>query len=178
MNTLKYKGYTGTVAFDPDAKLFHGHVIDLNDVITFQSQDATKLEEEFHISVDTYLEFCEELGDEPAKPYSGKFNVRISPELHRLASVKAVRKDMSLNTFVAYAIEAAVAKDSKSHADMYASYDGIWIDKTLKVRTEGSLPCDNAPMVSLRSIMSQDVIENEPIEPLNEEGILDDEPAA
>lgn len=112
MNTLKYRGYTGTVEFDSDARIFHGHVIDLNDVITFQSQDATMLEEEFRISVDTYLELCEELGDEPEKPYSGKFNVRISSELHRLASVEAVKEGMSLNTFVAGAIEAAVERAS------------------------------------------------------------------
>ena len=120
MKTLKYKGYTGVVEFDPDDKIFCGRVIDVKDVITFESPDATKLEEEFQISVDAYLEFCEDLGDEPEKPYSGRFNIRISPELHRLVSVKAVEENMSLNSFVADALEAAVIKKEKSYAQSLA----------------------------------------------------------
>lgn len=83
MKILKYKGYAGVVEFDPDDKTFFGRVIDLEDVITFESRDVTRLEAEFQVSVDAYLEFCEDLGDEPEKPYPRKFNVRISPELHR-----------------------------------------------------------------------------------------------
>jgi len=33
---MEYKGYIGTVQFDEDAEIFHGEVINLRDVITFQ----------------------------------------------------------------------------------------------------------------------------------------------
>lgn len=34
---LFYKGYDGQVEFDDEVGIFHGEVIDLQDVITFQS---------------------------------------------------------------------------------------------------------------------------------------------
>ena len=33
---MQYKGYTGKVEFDSEADIFHGEVIGLRDVITFQ----------------------------------------------------------------------------------------------------------------------------------------------
>jgi len=119
MKTLKYKGYSATVEFDSEAMLFHGHVVDLKDVITFQSQDAAKLEEEFHISVDTYIEFCEELGQDPEKPYSGIFNLRIPPELHHRAHVRAAEENMSINALAAYAIERLIAIDQKTEGESF-----------------------------------------------------------
>jgi len=174
MKTLKYKGYTGTVEFDPDDKTFYGRVIDLKDVITFESQDATKLEEEFQISVDAYLEFCEDLGDEPEKPYSGKFNVRISPELHRLASIKAIEENISLNTFVAYAMETAVKKESKQYVETFAGYDTTWIDETPKIQSERISPCGAPANVSLGDLFPRNTLTRYPIAPRGPEKEFDD----
>ncbi len=68
---LRYNGYTGHVEFDDEAGLFHGEVIDLRDVITFQGTSVEELERAFRDSVDDYLEFCEERGEEPDKPSPG-----------------------------------------------------------------------------------------------------------
>ena len=57
---LQYKGYTGRVEFDDEAGLFHGEVIDLRDVVTFQGTSVEELEVAIRDSVDDYLEFCEE----------------------------------------------------------------------------------------------------------------------
>ncbi len=62
---LHYKGYTGHVEFDGEAGLFHGEVIDLRDVVTFQGTSVEDLERSFQDSVDDYLEFCEERGEGP-----------------------------------------------------------------------------------------------------------------
>jgi hypothetical protein len=53
---LKHKGYTGHVAFDDEAGLFHGEVIDLRDVITFQGTSVEELKSAFQDSVDDYLQ--------------------------------------------------------------------------------------------------------------------------
>lgn len=66
---LQYKGYTGRVEFDGEARLFHGEVIDLRDVVTFQGTSVEDLERSFQDSVDDYLEFCEERGEEPNQCY-------------------------------------------------------------------------------------------------------------
>ncbi len=60
---LQHRGYTGHVEFDDEAGLFHGEVIDLRDVVTFQGTSVEELEEAFQDSVDDYLEFCDERGD-------------------------------------------------------------------------------------------------------------------
>jgi predicted RNase H-like HicB family nuclease len=57
---LKYKGYHGKVEFDDQAGLFHGEVVDLRDVITFQGKSVDELEQAFRDSVDDYLEFCQQ----------------------------------------------------------------------------------------------------------------------
>jgi len=60
---LQHKGYTGHVEFDDGARLFHGEVIDLREVVTFQGTSIEELEEAFRDSVDDYLEFCEQRGE-------------------------------------------------------------------------------------------------------------------
>jgi len=48
---LQHRGYTGHVEFDDEARLFHGEVIDLRDVVTFQGTGVEELEEAFRDSV-------------------------------------------------------------------------------------------------------------------------------
>jgi len=101
---MEYKGYIGVVNFAADAKIFHGDVINTRDVITFQGTSVKEIEKAFKDSVNDYIEFCKADGVEPEKPYSGKFNLRIAPELHRQAAVASVRQGISLNKFVEKAI--------------------------------------------------------------------------
>ena len=105
---MKYKGYAAAVEFCEDAKVFRGEVIDLRDVITFESDRAATLEGEFHKSVDEYLSFCKEMDRKPEKPFSGKFMLRTGPELHRELAVAATEKHISLNEFVTESLRELV----------------------------------------------------------------------
>ena len=67
---IEYKGYIGAVDFDSEIDLFHGAVINTNDVITFYGASVTELREEMQKSIEGYLEFCEEQGKIPEKPFS------------------------------------------------------------------------------------------------------------
>ena len=104
---LQYKGYTGRVEFDDEAGLFHGEVIDLRDVITFQGTSVEELESAFRDSIEDYLEFCEERGEEPDRPFSGKLMLRLSPDLHRQAYVRARQEGKSLNQWISEKLERA-----------------------------------------------------------------------
>ena len=64
---LKYKGYTGHVEFDDESGIFHGEVLDLRDVITFQGRSVEEIEQAFRDSIDDYLDFCQARGEEPDK---------------------------------------------------------------------------------------------------------------
>jgi predicted HicB family RNase H-like nuclease len=55
--------------------------------------------------VEGYLQMCLELGQPPEKPASGKFNVRIDPNLHREAQERAAALGVSLNDVVANALQ-------------------------------------------------------------------------
>ena len=95
---MKYKGYLGKVDFDDEAKLLHGQVVGLRDVITFQADDAKGIEKAFHDSVDDYLAFCADRGEKPEKEYSGNFVLRIDPDLHRKLDLAAQASGKSLNS--------------------------------------------------------------------------------
>jgi predicted HicB family RNase H-like nuclease len=108
MNTMHYKGYEAIVDYDEEAEIFHGEVADLREVITFEGSSVAGLKQAFADSVEDYLAFCRARGEEPEKPFSGQFVVRTEPSLHRAAAAAARRQGMSLNKWVASALERAV----------------------------------------------------------------------
>jgi predicted HicB family RNase H-like nuclease len=109
MNALReYKGYAGTYEIDEELSLLVGRVDGLSDVITFEGRTADELVRAFHGSVDDYLAFCEQRGRAPETPYSGRFVVRVSPELHRSAAAAARAAGVSMNAWVAARLEEAV----------------------------------------------------------------------
>ena len=102
---LMYKGYIGHVEFDDEADIFYGEVINTRDVITFQGKSATEIKKAFRESVDDYLNFCDKRNEEPDKPFSGKFNLRIDPELHKQVYIAARQHKLSLNQWITEAIK-------------------------------------------------------------------------
>ncbi len=62
----------------------------------------------FKDSIKDYLQFCKQRKEKPNKPYSGKFNLRISSELHAKLDIAAKTHRESLNSFVSHALEKAI----------------------------------------------------------------------
>lgn len=102
---MKYKGYIGHVEYDDEAKIFHGEVVGLKDIITFQGRSVEELEQAFNDSVDDYLNWCKELGEKPEKTFSGIFNLRIPPDLHAKLALQAKSIGISLNSFIAQSLK-------------------------------------------------------------------------
>ncbi len=107
-----YKGYYAKVEYDPHARLMHGEVEGLRDVITFQATSVSQLQKAFHASVDDYLEFCETRNESPEKPSSGRFVLRVDPSLHKAIQQSAAAEGKSLN---AWMIEAATQRVATVH---------------------------------------------------------------
>jgi predicted HicB family RNase H-like nuclease len=97
---MQYKGYSGRVEYDDEAEIFHGEVIGLRDVITFQGTTVDEIKQAFKESVDDYIDFCAQLGHAPEKPFTGKFMLRLSPDLHRKVYVAAKQSGESINSWV------------------------------------------------------------------------------
>jgi predicted HicB family RNase H-like nuclease len=102
---MKYKGYEAIVEFDDEDRLFVGRVINTRDVIAFDGSSVDELEQSFHAAINEYLQDCQTIGKTPDKPFSGRFNLRISPELHRQAATQAEKKGISLNALVELALQ-------------------------------------------------------------------------
>ena len=108
MSVLTYNGYHGRFEYDEDADIFHGQVMNLTDVITFQGRSIDELKQALADSVEDYLEFCADEGKAPEKPYSGRFNVRLNPEVHQRIALEAARNGVSLNNWVAKILAESV----------------------------------------------------------------------
>lgn len=107
---MKYKGYQGTVTYDDEAKIFHGEVIGLKDMITFQGTTVDELEQAFKDSIDDYLEFCEKKGRAAEKPFSGNLMLRLPPDIHKEATIEAKYRGISLNAFLSEVISKEIHK--------------------------------------------------------------------
>lgn len=109
MNTLKYKGYIGSVAFSEKDNVFFGKIEGIDGLVNFEGESVKELADAFHEAVEDYLEYCKEEGMEPHKSYSGSLNIRISPEVHSKIAILAKQAGISINAFIKSAVEKQVA---------------------------------------------------------------------
>jgi predicted HicB family RNase H-like nuclease len=107
---MTYKGYTASLEVDVEAGILFGQVLDINDVITFKGKTVDEARQEFQNSVDDYLAFCEELGEEPDKPFSGKLPFRTTPEHHRKIFIAAKKAGKSINAWMDEILTVAADK--------------------------------------------------------------------
>jgi predicted HicB family RNase H-like nuclease len=105
---MTYKGYTAIVTYDDRDRIFHGRLADTYDDVYFEGASVEALERALHEALDDYLAYCQETGREPAKPFSGRLNIRMDADLHRRAHLAARRKGISLNTLIREAISKEI----------------------------------------------------------------------
>jgi len=101
MNTMDIDGYKAVIQYDPEIEMFRGEFTGLNGGADFYATDLDSLKKEGRISLKVFLEGCRERGLNPRREYSGKFNLRIDPELHAEISAKASAEAKSLNQWIA-----------------------------------------------------------------------------
>ncbi len=108
MNTLTYKGYTGSVEISEEDNCLCGKVLFTRALITYEGQTLDEIKADFKDAVDDYLELCKDKGWSPEKPFKGSFNVRVSPEIHRGLAIAAANKGESLNKYVSKVLAGAI----------------------------------------------------------------------
>jgi predicted HicB family RNase H-like nuclease len=107
---MTYKGYTASLEIDVEAGIIFGRVLDINDVVTFIGKTVEEARQEFYKSVDDYLAFCEDLGEEPQKPFSGKLPFRTTPERHHKIFIAANKAGKSINAWMDEVLSIAADK--------------------------------------------------------------------
>ena len=103
--TLRHKGYDGSVEYSAEDRILHGSLLGIRDAVTFEGVDVDSLEANFRAAVDEYLAFCAAEGKTPDQPFKGSFNIRVGPDLHKRAALYAEAHKQKLNTVVSKALE-------------------------------------------------------------------------
>ena len=107
----RVQGYIGVVDFDPEIDLFHGTVINTQDVITFYGASVTELRAEMQKSLEVYFEVCEEQGKIPDKPFSGTLTIETTPELYSRIALNAARRQLEIDVYLQEVLERVVSAD-------------------------------------------------------------------
>ena len=76
----------------------------------FYGRNPKELRAEFKKSLEVFLQVCQEKGIEPRRSYSGRFNVRIPPELHERLAITAEAEGKCINTLAREALARCVAQ--------------------------------------------------------------------
>ncbi len=109
---MEYKKYLAHIEYDAEADIFHGEVINIRDVITFQGKSTEELRRALEDSVEDYLEFCKERGEQPNLPFSGHFSLRVSPQLHKQIILAAEKSGKNMDNWISGVLELAVKGNS------------------------------------------------------------------
>ena len=109
MNRMSLEGYHAKIEYDPELDLFRGEILGLNGGADFYGKSPKELRTEFKKSLEVFLEACKEKGIEPRRHFSGKFNLRIPPELHEQLAIAAQAEGKSINTLAQEALRERVA---------------------------------------------------------------------
>lgn len=108
MNTMTYKEFAARVEYSEEDGCFVGHIAGIRDVIGFHGESVVELRVAFEEAVDDYLETCKKTGQQPNRPYSGQFRLRLDPALHARAAMAAESRGKSLNAWVSDVIEKSI----------------------------------------------------------------------
>ena len=109
MNVMTVDGYRAKIEYDEELDLFRGEILGLNGGADFYGKTPKELRTEFKKSLHVFLEVCKEKGLEPRRNFSGKFNLRISPELHEKLAIEAQAQGKSINTLAQEAMQERMA---------------------------------------------------------------------
>ena len=106
-NVMTIGGHQAVIAYDSEIEMFRGEFIGLNGGADFYAPDVAGLHKEGQASLTAFMDECAKHGIEPRKIFSGKFVLRVSPEIHQAAAIAAAANGESLNQWVAGAIKKA-----------------------------------------------------------------------
>jgi len=109
MNTMHVDGYNAKIEYDEELDLFRGEILGLNGGADFYGKNPKELRAEFKKSLQVFLDVCKEKGIDPKRNFSGKFNLRISPELHEQLALAAQAEGKSINMVAQEALQLRVA---------------------------------------------------------------------
>ncbi len=109
MNLMTVDGYDAKIEYDPEIDMFRGEILGLTGGADFYGNTPEELRVEFRNSLAVFLDVCKEKGIAPRRSYSGRFNLRIPPELHEKLAIAAQAEGKSINALAQETLAQRVA---------------------------------------------------------------------
>ncbi len=107
-NVIEIDGHKAVVSLDPEIGMIRGEFLGLTGGADFYAKSIDALVAEGRRSLKVFLALCKEKHISPFREFSGRFNVRLNPEIHETAVIAAAAENKSLNEWIASAIETAI----------------------------------------------------------------------
>jgi predicted HicB family RNase H-like nuclease len=109
MKTMTVDGFHAKIEYDEELDLLRGEILGFNGGADFDGKNPKELRAKFKKSLQVFLDVCKEKGIDPKRNFSGKFNLRISPELHEQLALAAQAEGKSINMVAQEALLLRVA---------------------------------------------------------------------
>ena len=109
MSVMTVDAYHAKIDYNEELDVFRGEILGLIGGADFYGKNPRELRAEFRKSLKVFLDVCKEKGIEPRRHFSGKFNLRISPELHEQLAIEAQVQGKSINAVAQEALMHRVA---------------------------------------------------------------------
>ena len=97
------------IEYDAELHMPRGEILGLNGGAGFWGKNPKGRRAKFKKSLQVFYDVCREKGVEPRRSYSGKFNLRISRDLHEKLAIVAETEGKGINTLTQEAIRQRVA---------------------------------------------------------------------
>jgi predicted HicB family RNase H-like nuclease len=113
ISVMEINGYQAVIKYDPELGMFRGEFIGLNGGADFYATSVEGLRKEGGKSLQVFLKMCAEDGVNPRRKFTGRFNLRISPDLHERIAALADASGKSINTWMMDALD----HEARQHSD-------------------------------------------------------------
>lgn len=101
---MEHKGFGAEITFNSTSNRFDGIVVGASASLSFTGKSVAELERTFRSVVEDHLAQCSATKKDPHREFSGKFVLRVEPQVHRDACLMAHREGVSLNKYVEFAL--------------------------------------------------------------------------
>lgn len=112
ISVIEIEGYRAVIKYDPEIGMFRGEFIGLNGGADFYATSVEGLHREGRKSLQVFLKMCAEDGVNPRRKFTGRFNLRISSDLHERIAALANASGQSINTWMREALDHEAKQQS------------------------------------------------------------------
>lgn len=105
---MKYENFTISIRYDEPNDLLIARVVESTDEVEARGKCVEEVKQGIIQAVDAYLVECKRQGKAPGRRFSGKFWVRLDPQVHKRLFQQAERRRLSMNQLFNDLIEAGL----------------------------------------------------------------------